>query len=393
MKQKLYLISLLIFFITPLIGYCQKPLPNSRKLIVFYSPSCHLCMQVKNTLMPQIQQKFKDKILIEYRDITDIENYKLLLGLQEKYQAKGIMKNILPVFYFEGRFLNGGGRIKKNLEHLITKSLSHPKKEWRDLPAIDLLARFRNFNVLAITSAGLIDGINPCAFTVIVFFISFLALQGYKKRELIIIGSAFILAVFLTYLCLGLGIFDFLYRLEGWGQAARIINFFIGIFSIILGTLSLYDFFKFKKTKKTEGLILQLPQAVKSQIHTLIGLQYRVQKHDGQEVFNRHFFRLLFSALISGFLVSILEAVCTGQVYLPTITFILKTTPLKLAALSYLLLYNLMFIIPLLVIFLLGLLGVTSEEFSQFLRRHLLTVKILMAGLFFILGIFLIWRA
>jgi len=96
--------------------------------------------------------------------------------------------------------------------------------------------------------------------------------------------------------------------------------------------------------------------------------------------------------LFTGFLVSVLEAICTGQTYLPTITFILKTTDLKLQALAYLLFYNFMFILPLLIIFFFALWGATSGQFAHFLKRHLLSIKILMAVLFFGLGIFLIWR-
>jgi cytochrome c biogenesis protein CcdA len=101
---------------------------------------------------------------------------------------------------------------------------------------------------------------------------------------------------------------------------------------------------------------------------------------------------MALSALTVGFLVSVLEAVCTGQVYLPTITFVLKATPLKLHALGYLALYNIMFIVPLFVIFLFALLGATSEDFSRFMKRHLAAIKLLMAVLFFALGIFLLWR-
>ena len=52
-----------------------------------------------------------------------------------------------------------------------------------------------------------------------IFFISFLALQGYRQRELILIGSVFILAVFLTYLGIGLGIFNFFYHVRRNFQA------------------------------------------------------------------------------------------------------------------------------------------------------------------------------
>ena len=100
----------------------------------------------------------------------------------------------------------------------------------------------------------------------------------------------------------------------------------------------------------------------------------------------------MLSAFISGFLVSLLEAVCTGQMYLPTIAFVLKASSFKLQALGYLLLYNIMFIVPLVVIFVFALMGTTSAEFTSFLKKHLGVIKIFMAVLFFSLGIFLIWR-
>ena len=50
-----------------------------------------------------------------------------------------------------------------------------------------------------------------------------------------------------------------------------------------------------------------------------------------------------------------------------------------------------MFIVPLFIIFLFALWGVTSEQFSRILRKHLSSIKILMAVLFFGLGIFLLF--
>lgn len=385
----IFMVSIIPFFV-----YSEENTITLPRLIVFYSPNCHECIWAKSKLLPDIEKEYKGQINIEYRDITDIENYKLLLSLEEKYKVE--IKNILPVFFLEGDFLNGQARLDKELKNFIVKSLKKPqgkKKEY--LPQVNLIARFKTFQPLAITSAGLIDGINPCAFTVIVFFISFLALQGYRKEELIIIGLSFIFAVFLTYLFIGLGIFSFLYRLKGFWHLIKIFNFSVGIASVILGILCIYDFFKFRKTKQTEGLILQLPKGIKWQIHKIIGMHYRVTGSRGPKPQGARgqIFKLFLSALVTGFLVSILEAVCTGQMYLPTIAFILKTTALKLEALLYLLLYNFMFIVPLLIIFFFALLGVSSEGFSKVLRRHLATVKILMAFLFFGLGIFLLWRA
>lgn len=379
-----------------------QPEPSSLpKLTIFHSPSCHRCHQIKETVMPGIEKEFKDSIVVEYRDISDMENYKILLSLKERFNPKMALK--VPIFFFKGRLLNYEElsqrsmfvqqNVARNLRRLITGSLKKSHWETGSLDA-DLLAHFRNFTPLAVISAGLIDGVNPCAFTVIVFFISFLTLQGYRKRELIVIGAGFIFSVFLTYLLIGLGLFNFLYQLKGFWFVTRAFNISIGAFSIILGVLALYDFVKYRKTRETEGLLLQLPASVKKRIQYVIGLHYRktTPSSSSQPEGQKHILRLTLTAFITGFLVSILEAVCTGQTYLPTISFILKTTALKLQALLYLLVYNLMFIVPLGIIFVLALLGVTSQQFASFMKKHLLTIKILMAILFFGFGVFLIWR-
>lgn len=391
-RKILFIVISISIFITGF-AYGQGHRHQLRKLIVFYSPGCHRCIQVKNEIMPEIEREFKDRIKVEYRDITDKENYALLLSLKEEYKVK--IKNVWPVFYFEGYFLNAEGQVKDGLKIIIAKALKMPLKDKPGLPVVDLISHFKTLTPFIVISGGLLDGINPCAFTVIVFFISFLTLQGYRKRESVVIGLFFIFAVFLTYFLMGFGLFEFLYRLESFWIIRRIFIFSLGIFCIILGILAVYDFLKFKKTQKTEGLALQLPAAVKNQIHRVIGLYYRKTKGSQllkQEVLQKSILRLVLSALITGFLVSILEAVCTGQTYIPIITFVREKTYLKLQAIGYLLLYNIMFIVPLLVIFLFALLGVSSEQFSRFLKKNLLTVKILMAILFFGLGVFLVWR-
>lgn len=290
-KRKSVIISfILVSFLLPFFVCAQEDSAGLPKLTVFFSPGCHRCAKIKKEVMPQVESEFRGKIKIEYRDTDDIENYKLMLSLEEKNNVR--IENTLPVFHFEGRFLNGKGEVEKPLKQIISRALSKPLEKTEGLPAIDLVLHFKSMKPLVITAAGLIDGINPCAFTVIVFFISFLALQGYRKRALIIIGLTFICAVFLTYLLIGLGLFGFIYRLEGFWLVSRTINFLIGVFSLVLGVLSLYDFFRFKKTKKTEGLMLQLPQAVKTQIHAVIEQHYRTTQAKQEGFVERNIFVL-----------------------------------------------------------------------------------------------------
>lgn len=373
-----------LLLVSAVLFLTQTGFAAERKLVYFYSPSCHKCAEVKANLIPVIEKEFKDKLDIDFRDISDVENYKLLLGLEDKYKIKA--PDSPPIFYFEGQFLNLDN-VVASLKVLLGQA---PKSESATAD-VDLVSRFKSFGALAIVAAGLVDGINPCAFTVIVFFISFLALQGYRKRQLVLIGLAFISAVFLTYVLIGVGLFSFLYEIRGFHLVVKIFNYCVGFLSIILGAICIYDLIKFKKTKESEDMILQLPKSVKNQIHKVIGIHYRVNKKEALAE-KAGIIKLLLSALITGFLVSILEAVCTGQMYLPTIAFVLKSTDLKIHAAGYLLLYNIMFVTPLFGVFVLALMGASSEQFALALKKHMSLVKILMAVMFVGLGLFLLWR-
>jgi len=339
--------------------------------------------------MPVIQNEFQGQVAFAYLDVGELENYKLFLSLMQKSGSTIEFK--VPFFYMEGRFLNSEGQLEANLRNFIKDALNRPRSAASLMPA-DPVAYFKSFVPVSVIIAGLEDGVNPCAFTVIVFFISFLALQGYRKRELFFIGAAFIFSVFLTYLGIGLGIFSVFYRFKGLWLITHFLNITMGLACILFGFLAIYDFIKFKKTGSTEELILQLPKPVKERIHKVVGFFYRKSIQEKQGNLAPALSKLVASAFITGFLVSLLEAVCTGQVYLPTIAFVLKASPLKLQALGYLLLYNIMFIIPLIAIFILALMGTTSAQFSGFLKKHLGLIKIFMAVLFFSLGLFLIWR-
>ncbi|MFH1201813.1 MAG: DUF1573 domain-containing protein [Candidatus Omnitrophota bacterium] len=251
-----------------------------------------------------------------------------------------------------------------------------------------MLERFKSFSPGVIIGAGLVDGINPCAFTVLVFFISFMTFVGYSKRQTIITGSSFIFAVFLTYLLLGFGLFSFIHQLGIFRTLSRVIYIATGLLAIILGIYSWYDWRIYRRTKNPEDIKLKLPDAVKKKIQGLIRQKTDIRTPEGKE--RTRGLKLIATAFSCGFLVSLLESVCTGQLYVPTIVYVLKTQGLHLKAFFYLLVYNLMFILPLIVIFILGVVGVGSQKFSGFAHRHLGMVKLITAFVFFCLGVALL---
>jgi cytochrome c biogenesis protein CcdA len=354
-----------------------KQLP---KAIVFYSPHCKTCLQLKKEFLSKIEQKYKDKITWEALDTSNNqENLFKLIAVSARARNK---QGSVPSVLIGNILLIGKDEITNKLETTIEQVLKE-KHEPLSFLKIDPPEVFKKISVLAVILSGLIDGVNPCAFAVIVFFVSFLAVYGYRRREIIYIGASYCCAVFITYLLIGLGLFNFLYSMVGFYAIIKSFYYFIAVFCFVLAAFALRDFLKYRKTGEAQDMILQLPAFLKKRVNLVIGSHLR-QKEEGV-------WSLCASAFVVGFLVSLLEAVCTGQVYLPTIVFILKSTHLRLKALSYLLLYNFMFVLPLVLVFALSLLGFSSQRFNKFLKENLGGIKLLMFLLFLLLGLVILW--
>lgn len=99
---------------------------------------------------------------------------------------------------------------------------------------------------------------------------------------------------------------------------------------------------------------------------------------------------LILASFGAGTIVSILELECTGQVYLPTIGFVVRVPALRTHAILYLALYNLMFILPLINILCFTYFGTTWERLSGLLKGHLALIKIITVLFFFGLAALLI---
>jgi cytochrome c biogenesis protein CcdA len=390
--MRLSAITLILILLFSATGFSQTEEPL--ELLLFVSEHCKPCQEFKQGILPGIKEKYRDRIKIKELDFDKPENVVRLMDLQDKYNWYP-QENKTPTVFIDGKFLVGKENLERYLGIYIDTALSKQSYEpipETELSTSDLVSRFKLIRPLGVISAGLIDGINPCAFTVIIFFISFLTLQGYGRRKILTIGLSFILAVFITYVLIGIGLFNFLYKLKAYWIIVKAIYIAGAILCFSLAGFAFYDFVRFRKTGQTQGLILQLPEGLKQRIHRIIGLHYRKGKDREEAARKSSTLRLILSAFMVGFFVSLFEAVCTGQVYLPTIVFVLKSTHLKLSALSYLLLYNLMFILPLWVVMLFALWGVSSQQFTRLAQKHMGIIKILMMVLFLGLGVFLIWQ-
>jgi cytochrome c biogenesis protein CcdA len=388
-KLKVFIIIAVFIVFTFLVQANEKTPNSSLEILFFYNPGCYHCLKFKNEILPQILEKTNRNVKVKSLDISKVENYQLLLELEEKFPIIG--KGDRPRIFVGDVILVGEKSIK---EKLIEKINTFSRKvepvipqEKLSKPTYLLLKRFKSFHLPLIATAGLVDGLNPCAFAIIVFFISFLTLVKYQRKEIAVIGFVFLVSVFITYFLLGLGILRGLQRLAPFYSLAKGVNFAIGIFAIILAFLSFRDVYIYKKTGKIKETKLKLPLSTHNFIHRVISKYFRYSEREYKK---KSLGILSCLTFLLGILIAVCTAACTGEVYLPTIVFMLSAPNLKVKAIIYLIIYNLMYILPLIVIFLISLLGLSSKKLSYWGRKNFKLVKVLLGLLFSILGIILI---
>jgi len=191
------------------------------------------------------------------------------------------------------------------------------------------------------------------------------------------VGAAFALGVFLTYLLVGVGLLKAVQSLPFFSTLGRWVYLLTAVLCVILAILTFRDFLKARKGQASE-MTLKLPLSLRRLINRVIreGAQTRA---------------FVLVAFVTGFIVSLIELACTGQVYLPTIVFVLSVPELASKAFLYLLLYCIMFILPLVLVFVIVYFGATSEQLSSLVGRHTATVKLLTGLLFVGLALWMTW--
>lgn len=174
--------------------------------------------------------------------------------------------------------------------------------------------------------AALIDSINPCAFGILLLTIAFLLSIGKMRSGILKIGGVYILGLFTIYILIGLGILQALHLFNTPHFMAKVGALLL----IVLGGINLInEFFPSFPIK------LRIPQAAHNKM---------------AELMNK---ASLPTAFFLGALVGICEFPCTGGPYLMVLG-LLHDRGTYFAGLGYLLLYNLIFILPLVIILLIA---------------------------------------
>lgn len=218
--------------------------------------------------------------------------------------------------------------------------------------------------------AAAVDGINPCAFTVLLLFITAIlaALQAGERSmaavraRLLSRGGIYIAAIFFTYLGLGVGLLKVLDIFTRSHAPAR----FGALLAILFGLWMVKDFFL-----PDWGWRLQAPKRVGT-----------IAREAAEKA-------TLPALIVGGFLIGLCTVPCSGAVYLGVLS-LLALQPTTLLGYSYLVLYNLIFILPLAAILLLASSRPTLNRLAHWNLHHKEWVRLVLGGGVVVMGLLIL---
>ncbi len=210
---------------------------------------------------------------------------------------------------------------------------------------------------------ALIDSINPCAIGVLILMITVLLGKKKNVRDMLFFGGLYITAVAMTYFIAGLGLIYFLSVVPLY--VAEYISIAVGLFITVAGLLEVKDFFWYGK-----GFSLQIPPKYAQ----------KITKYAGNVS--------VPGVIFLGAFVAAVELPCTGAPYL-AITALLSQY-FDITALLMLILYNIIFVSPLIVILVAVALGKNITEFKKFKEENKGSMRLFIGLLLIAMGWLLI---
>jgi len=354
----------LLFLLFLAVSFAQ----NKTCVYFFYGDGCPACA-LTHPVIEGLEAKYPNLEVHRFEIYKDQANANLLIQF---YNGHNISRDNwrIPAVFIDHKYFIGYNPIKDYLENEITSypngvacpiaqsnatGVSHPPtgSEITQLSPLVLLG--------TVTGAALVDSINPCAITVLLILLTSILINA-RGRGLLKIGFSFILSVYIAYFLMGLGLLSFL-------QVSGLSYWFyqvIALFAIVLGLLNLKDYFWYKKG----AFAVEIPVSWKPTLG-------RVLKSAVTPL----------GAFIIGFFVSLVELPCTGGPYFFTLGLLAQNVEMVLA-IPLLLYYNLIFVLPLVIITLALWKGVTTaEEAKEWKdrnkkRMHLITgIVLILLGL------------
>ena len=214
-----------------------------------------------------------------------------------------------------------------------------------------------------VIATAAIDSINPCAIGVLILMISVMLAGKQSTKRMLLLGGVYISSVLIVYLLAGLGLMYFFSTLPL--VLAEYISIAVGVLIIIAGLFEIKDYFWYGR-----WFSLSIPPRFAKMIH---GYTSRTS---------------IFGVIFLGAFVSAVELPCTGAPYLAIITLLSQN--FDFAAFLMLVLYNIIFVLPLIIILLLVASGMKLHQIKKWKQASRPFMRLLIGILLVALGWMLI---
>ena len=321
---------------------------NSTCVYFFYGDGCPHCAKVEPVINElEVQSAFPVDVH-RFEVYSNRSNIVLLNELFEKYNVDANSRGV-PVAFVGNEILIGDQQISENIYNVIKNNsgascpLSENQKTDMD-----------SVSIIAVISAALVDSINPCAIAVLLILLTTLLATGNKRRAMHA-GIAFTISIYIAYFLFGLGLFSAL-------QISGLSYWFykvIGFLAVIIGLANIKDFFWYG----AGGFVMEIPRKWRPNLKKMLS-----------EVTSP------LGAFVLGFVVCLFELPCTGGPYIVILGLLAEKMTL-VSSIPLLLLYNVFFVLPLLVLTLAIYFGFSNVESTAKWKDKNIRILHLIAGI------------
>jgi len=219
---------------------------------------------------------------------------------------------------------------------------------------------------ITLTVLAVADSINPCMISVMVLMVATLAALGLERKDQVVRAAVFTVAVFTTYLILGILLFygySYLYALSVATGGLNLLKTFLAGILIIGGAINIYDAITGRQA------LLSIPAGAKPKIASLM-----------------KYVSVAATILLAVF-VTIVELPCTGIFYIGLTAYLHSVSENVLTILPVLLYYNILFVLPELLITLFIWKGANPEALKEWYTKHRRAMRMIEGAVMILLGI------
>jgi cytochrome c biogenesis protein CcdA/thiol-disulfide isomerase/thioredoxin len=339
---------------------------NEVTLYKFYGKGCPHCIRLTEFL-DELSAKYPTLKIIEHEVYFDQENRDLF---QKMSDAFGKEIGGVPTVFIDDKIIVGfspaiGKEIEKEIQRCLVEGCASPTEHVPETEAVSIVTESSpteepgrtklkgQITLGAVISAAAVDAVNPCAFAVLIILLTAI-LAARNKRRALFAGLAFTSSIFLSYFLMGIG----LYSAIQVAKLNRAIYVVAAILAIILGISNLKKYSAYK-----HWFSIAPEKSLKPKLKCFISGITSVP-----------------GAFLTGFVVSLFLLPCTSGPYIIILGLLAKTAT-RNYALLLLVLYNLIFILPMLLITFAVSWGYTTTKKTEKWRLKKLNILRLVAGL------------